>query len=50
MPKRASTASKRCRNRLLSRNRPCRFFEKVEWSGTGSAKSSRQNQRYAKFK
>ena len=26
--------SNTCRSRSLSRNRPCRFFEKVEWSGT----------------
>ena len=29
----------------LSRKRPCRFFEKVEWSGTLPSSPSRQNQR-----
>ena len=28
---RSTTVSKTCRNASLSRNRPCRFFEKVEW-------------------
>jgi hypothetical protein len=30
---------------LLSRKRPCRFLEKVEWSGTLSFRPRRQNQR-----
>ena len=33
------------RSKSLSRKRPCRFLEKVEWLGTGSARSRRQNQR-----
>ncbi len=32
---RATTVSNRWRSRLLSLKRPCRFLEKVEWSGTG---------------
>ena len=43
---RLRTVSKRCRNKSLSRKRPCRFFKKVEWSGTGSVRSSLQNHRY----
>jgi hypothetical protein len=35
----------RLRSRSLSRKRPCRFFEKVEWSGTAPSSPSRQNQR-----
>ena len=33
------TVSNSCRNRSLSRNRPWRFFEKVEWSGTASVEA-----------
>ena len=39
----ATVASKTWRSRSQSRNRPCRFLEKVEWSGTRSARSRRQN-------
>src|SRR5271169_3614941 len=42
---RATVASNNSRKRLLSRKRPWRFFEKVEWSGTAPSSSSRQNQR-----
>src|SRR6202008_3977741 len=38
------------RSRSLSRKRPCRFFEKVEWSGTSPSSPRRQNQRYARFR
>ena len=47
---RATVVSNRWRSRSLSRNRPCLFLEKVEWSGTRSVKSRRQNQRYARFR
>ena len=42
---RRSTLSNTWRNASLSRKRPCRFLEKVEWSGTASSRSRRQNQR-----
>ncbi len=42
---RARTVSNRRRRRSLSRNRPWRFFENVEWSGTRPSRPSRQNQR-----
>jgi len=42
---RRSTDSNRWRKASLWRKRPCRFFEKVEWSGTRCSRSSRQNQR-----
>ena len=42
---RATTCSNSRRCRPQARKRPCRFLEKVEWSGTRSARSSRQNQR-----
>ena len=32
-------------NAGVSRKRPCRFLEKVEWSGTLSSRPRRQNQR-----
>src|SRR4051812_49017726 len=40
---RASTVSNRVRwrKRSLSRKRPCRFFENVEWSGTRASRPSR---------
>src|SRR5215203_5365137 len=38
------------RSRSLSRKRPCRFFEKVEWSGTAPSSPSPQNHRYARFR
>ena len=47
---RATVVSNKWRSKSLSRKRPCRFLEKVEWCGTGSDRSRRQNQRYAKFK
>lgn len=34
------------RSRSLSRKRPWRFLEKVEWSGTRPSRPKRQNQRY----
>ena len=42
---RATVNSNSLRSRSLSRKRPCRFLEKVEWSGTAPSRSSRQNQR-----
>ena len=42
---RRKTVSNKRRSRSLSRKRPCRFFEKVEWSGTSPSSPSRQNQR-----
>ena len=39
---RRTVASNTWRSRSLSRKRPCRFFEKVEWSGTRSVRSRRQ--------
>src|SRR5271163_2852838 len=42
---RRTVVSNTLRNRSLSRKRPCRFFEKVEWSGTEPSSPSRQNQR-----
>src|ERR1700678_423545 len=45
MHARTTTASNIWRNRSLSRNRPWRLTEKVEWSGTLSSRSRRQNQR-----
>jgi Protein of unknown function (DUF3750) len=47
---RFSTLSNRRRNRSLSRKRPCRFFENVEWSGTAPSRPSPQNQRYARLR
>ena len=47
---RASTVSKTWRKASLSRKRPWRFLEKVEYSGTASSSPNRQNHRYAKFK
>src|ERR1700745_4329946 len=46
---RSTTVSNRWRSKLLSRKRPCRFLEKVEWSGTLPSRPSRQNQRYARL-
>src|SRR6266567_4750332 len=40
-----TTASNTWRKRSLSRKRPCRLTENVEWSGTASSRSRRQNQR-----
>jgi len=42
---RATVDSNSLRSRSLSRKRPCRFLEKVEWSGTAPSRPSRQNQR-----
>jgi hypothetical protein len=42
---RQTVSSKRTRSRSLSRKRPCRALEKVEWSGTFPSRPSRQNQR-----
>ncbi len=47
---RAPGVSNTWRSNSLSRNRPCRFLEKVEWSATRWLRSSRQNQRYARFR
>jgi nitrite reductase (NADH) large subunit len=42
---RSTMVSNRWRKTLLSRKRPCRFLEKVEWSGTLSSRPTQQNQR-----
>jgi len=39
---RSTTVSKSWRNASLSRNRPCRFFENVEWSGIAASSPGRQ--------
>src|SRR5437870_10364387 len=39
---RCRTVSNSRRSRSLSRKRPCRFFERVEWSGTGPSSPIRQ--------
>src|SRR6476646_5285007 len=44
----ATTRSKIWRRISLSRKRPSRFAENVEWCGTLSSRSSLQNQRYAR--
>src|SRR5580704_5018751 len=43
---RRTVVSNTLRSRSLSRKRPCRFFEKVEWSGT--APSSPRRQRWSR--
>src|SRR3974390_2166111 len=45
---RRTISSKTSRNTPAPRNRPCRFLEKVEWSGISRSNPSRLNQRYAK--
>lgn len=40
-----TTSSNSQRKVSLSRKRPCRFLEKVEWFGTVSSSPKRQNQR-----
>jgi len=42
---RSTTVSNKWRSRSLSRKRPWRVLEKVEWSGTPPSRPSRQNQR-----
>jgi hypothetical protein len=42
---RATTVSNSLRRRSLSRKRPWRFLEKVEWSGTSPSSPNRQNHR-----
>jgi len=42
---RSTTCSNSLRNKSLSRNRPCRALENVEWFGTTSSMPNWQNQR-----
>ena len=42
---RRTTVSNTFRSKSLSRKRPCRFLEKLEWCGTSPSRPSRQNQR-----
>jgi hypothetical protein len=45
---RRTISSKTSRKTPTLRNRPCRFLEKVEWSGISRSNPSLLNQRYAK--